>query len=144
MSPKSTARKLLVKANTKLWISHPDRLELLGGLPEGAERVDRPKGADVAVFFIDDAAALGKALADYGAQLGDQSAIWFAYRKGNRADINRDTLWPVVAEHGLKPVTQVAIDGIWSALRFRPLAAGEKQFSGGRPKASKGEGQRRQ
>jgi hypothetical protein len=51
--------------------------------------------------------------------------------KGNRTDINRDSLWPILGEHGLRPVTQVSIDQVWSALRFRPLKEGEAQFTGG-------------
>lgn len=55
-----------------------------------------------------------------------------AYLKGNKADINRDTLWPIVAEHGLRPNGQVAIDDMWSALRFRPNTPGEEPFTGGK------------
>ncbi len=58
--------------------------------------------------------------------------MWVAYPKGNRTDINRDTVWPIVSEHGLRPIGQVALDDAWSALRFRPLKEGEAQFSGGR------------
>jgi hypothetical protein len=55
-----------------------------------------------------------------------------AYPKGGRADINRDSLWPILAEDGFRPVSQVALDDTWSALRFRPLKAGEAPFTGGR------------
>jgi hypothetical protein len=48
-----------------------------------------------------------------------------AYPKAHRADINRDKLWPIVAEYGMRPVTQVAVDDIWSGLRFRPFKPGE-------------------
>ena len=48
-----------------------------------------------------------------------------------KPDVNRDTLWPILGEHGMRPVSQVAIDDTWSALRFRPLKAGET-FGGGR------------
>ena len=37
-------------------------------------------------------------------------------------DVNRDKLWPVVAALGQRPVRQVALDEVWSALRFRPKA----------------------
>jgi hypothetical protein len=37
-----------------------------------------------------------------------------------------------VGEYGLRPIGQVAIDEIWSALRFRPLKPGEAPFTGGR------------
>ena len=37
-----------------------------------------------------------------------------------------------LGELGRRPVTQVAIDQVWSALRFRPLKPGEAPFTGGR------------
>ena len=49
--------------------------------------------------------------------------LWICYPKqtsGIKTDINRDTGWGVIQSAGLRPVTQVAIDEIWSALRFRP------------------------
>lgn len=47
--------------------------------------------------------------------------LWIAYPKrssGIQTDINRDTGWDVVKNSGMRPVTQVAIDQTWSALRF--------------------------
>jgi lysophospholipase L1-like esterase len=35
----------------------------------------------------------------------------------------------------MRPITQIALDETWSALRFRPLAPGEAPFTGGRPRA---------
>jgi hypothetical protein len=32
----------------------------------------------------------------------------------------------------MRPVSQVAVDEVWSALRFRPLRPGEPPFTGGR------------
>jgi hypothetical protein len=52
--------------------------------------------------------------------------------QGQCADINRDTLWPILAEYGMRPIGQVAIDDVWSALRFRPDREGEAPFAGGR------------
>ena len=49
--------------------------------------------------------------------------LWICYPKqssGIKTDINRDTGWSVVQQAGLRPVTQMAIDDTWSALRFRP------------------------
>ena len=47
---------------------------------------------------------------------------WVGYPKGGQlgTDLNRDSLAAVLAEHGIRPVTQVSIDEVWSALRFRP------------------------
>jgi hypothetical protein len=87
--------------------------------------------ADTAVLFVADQAELRATLAAHAGDLLSPDVLWFAYPKGGRADINRDSLWPIVAEHGLRPITQVAVDETWSALRFRPLAPGEA-FGGGR------------
>ena len=58
--------------------------------------------------------------------------LWVAYPKGNTSDVNRDSLWPIVAEFGMRPNGQVAIDDRWSALRFRANREGEEPFTGGR------------
>ena len=48
----------------------------------------------------------------------------FAYPKGTsgiKTDINRDNLRNTALEFGLKTVTAVSIDSIWSCLRLRPI-----------------------
>ncbi len=127
MSPKSTAQKLLIKPQTTVWLSHSDRLDVLGPLPDGVRLVDELDQATTAILFADDAESLRTALAAQGETLCQAATLWVAYPKGNRTDINRDTLWPIVAEYDMRPVTQVAISDVWSALRFRPLEAGEKR-----------------
>jgi hypothetical protein len=87
--------------------------------------VDGIGAASSAFLFVDDAATARAALAVHSADLAMPEYLWFCYPKGGRADINRDSLWPMVAEHGLRPITNVAIDETWSALRFRPLKPGE-------------------
>lgn len=132
MSAKTVAEKLLIKPNTTVWVSDRARGELLAPLPEGTRIVSSPGTASTAVVFVEDAASLRKILGTHGDQLSGAEALWIAYPKGNRADINRDTLWPIVAEHGMRPIGQVAVDDVWSALRFRPLREGEAPFTGGR------------
>jgi hypothetical protein len=65
-------------------------------------------------------------------ELARPDVFWVAYPKANRADINRDTLWPILGEYGMRPIAQVSVDDVWSALRFRPLEEGEPPFTGGR------------
>jgi hypothetical protein len=132
MSTRSVAEKLLIKPNTTLWSSHPARLELLGPSPAGVRQVDAPEQATTALVFADDAASLRDLLAAHQERLTRPEVLWVAYPKGNRTDLNRDSLWPILGEHGMRPVTQVSIDQVWSALRFRPLKEGEAQFTGGR------------
>jgi len=132
MAARSVAEKLLIKPDTTLWSSDDSRLELVGPLPAGVRRVDAPEHATTALVFADDAASLRDLLATHQERLARLDILWVAYPKGNRTDINRDSLWPFLSELGLRPVTQVSIDQMWSALRFRPLKQGETPFTGGR------------
>jgi hypothetical protein len=131
MSTRSVADKLLIKPTTTLWSSHPPRLELVEPLPTGVRRVDAPEQARTALVFADDAASLRDLLAAHQERLARAEVLWVANPKGNRTDINRDSLWPILGEHEMRPVTQVSIDQVWSALRFRPLKQGETPFTRG-------------
>ena len=49
--------------------------------------------------------------------------LWVSYPKGSsgvETDLNRDILWEKLLSKGIRPVTQVSIDKVWSAIRFRP------------------------
>ncbi|MFC4118048.1 hypothetical protein [Nonomuraea zeae] len=132
MPAKTVADKLLIKPQTTVWVSGADRRPLVEPLPEGARHVDDLTRANVAVFFAADAAGARALLDEQRGRLTEPGVVWVAYPKGNKADINRDTLWPIVGEYGLRPNGQVAVDEVWSAMRFRPLKDGEAPFTGGR------------
>jgi hypothetical protein len=128
---KTIAEKLQIKPNTTVWLSHAAHLPLLTPMPEGVRESDVLATASTAVLFADDAASARKLLEEHAGDLAKPSVLWIAYPKGNKADINRDTLWPIVADFDLRPNGQVAIDERWSALRFRPNKPGEGRFTGG-------------
>jgi hypothetical protein len=129
---KSVAEKLTIKPNTTLWLSDDQHLARIEPLPEGVTLAAGLADATTAVIFADDGASLRQALTKHQGNLREPGSLWIAYPKANKADINRDSMWPIVAEYGLRPISQVAVDDTWSALRFRPLAEGEAQFTGGR------------
>ena len=131
MSTKSVAEKLLIKPATTVWTSHPENLELIEPLPVGVRVVERPEQATSALVFGDDAESLRKLVAAHANRLADPDTLWVAYPKGNRTDINRDSVWPILAVHGLRPIGQVSLGDVWSAMRFRPLKPGEAPFQGG-------------
>ncbi len=114
-----------------MWASSPPRLDLIGPLPDGVHPVDGLDEATTAIVFADDAASLREILTAQGERLDRPSTLWIAYPKGNRTDINRDTLWPMVTPYGMRPIGQVSVDDAWSALRFRPTQDGEEVFTGG-------------
>jgi hypothetical protein len=128
---KTIAEKLQIKPNTTVWLSDPAQLTLLTPMPAGVREVDTMATASTAVLFADDAASARKLLEEHAGDLAKPGAFWVAYPKGNKADINRDTLWPIVADFDMRPNGQVAIDDRWSALRFRPNRDGEGRFTGG-------------
>ena len=131
MSTRTVAEKLLIKPGASVWTSHPERLALLEPLPAGVNVVVRPREARAALLFGDDAASLRKLVAEHADDLAEPEILWIAYPKGNRADINRDTVWPILAERGLRPIGQVSLSDVWSGMRFRPLKPGEAPFTGG-------------
>lgn len=57
--------------------------------------------------------------------LEEDGYIWLCYPKGTskkyKSDINRDKSWEVFAPFEFEPVSLVAIDADWSALRFKPV-----------------------
>jgi hypothetical protein len=56
---------------------------------------------------------------------GRRRRAWASYPKRSAkvaTDLTRDHGWEAFATADWRPVTQVSIDDVWSALRFRPLA----------------------
>lgn len=85
----------------------------------------------VAVVVADDAASVRSVFDAQAGSLLGVPVVWILYPKANRTDINRDSLWQMIAPYGFRPITQVAVDDTWSALRFRPIRPDEAPFTGG-------------
>ncbi|WP_062461903.1 hypothetical protein [Demequina soli] len=118
---KTVAEKLQIKPGDAVLVAGgtPERLALLDPLPAGAAiGGDAPA---VAILFAEDRAALESLLAEAAPHLAAARVRWIAYPKGNRADINRDTIWALVQEHGWTLNFNVAVSDVWSALRFKAL-----------------------
>lgn len=73
------------------------------------------------LVFAADRATLDQRLSSIVTACDDDRLTWVAYPKGGQlgTDLNRDRLAAHLIAHGLQPVRQVAIDEVWSALRFR-------------------------
>ncbi|ALJ22255.1 DUF3052 family protein [Microbacterium sp. No. 7] len=120
MSTKSVAEKLRLRAGTAIAIVADDaQRAALGPLPEGARVVGPDGEAASAVLFVRDAADLDDRIATADAALRDTAPVWIVYPKGNRADINRDSIWRRVEEAGWTLVANVAVDDVWSAVRMK-------------------------
>ncbi len=93
-------------------------LDVPGQVPAGADAAS----ADAILAFAIDAAALDTVASPAIAAAREDRVAWIAYPKGGKlgTDLNRDILALLAAARGIQPVRQVAIDEVWSALRFRP------------------------
>lgn len=99
-------------------LSAPEYLREIIGLPDIL-----PDGTcDLLLAFVTDAAAVGAAWASLGPIYKRGGGLWFAYPKKSgaiRSSLSRDAGWDALTAAGLIPVTQIALDDDWSALRFR-------------------------
>ncbi len=85
--------------------------------------IQDPGRADAVICFVIRLAELDEIASPFVEAARRDALAWLAYPKGGKmgTDLNRDILGRTLTDKGIKPVRQVAIDDIWSALRFRPL-----------------------
>lgn len=83
-----------------------------------------PRTAKALLLFIKDSDELRAKVAPAVAAARRDAVTYIAYPKAGQlgTDLDRDSLWGMLQEQGIKPVRQIAIDDVWSALRFRPDA----------------------
>ena len=82
----------------------------------------RGAGAVWHLAFARDAATITGLAAGFVGGYAKGQHLWLAYPKLTgtlRSDISRDRGWDPLMALDLLPVTQVAVDADWSALRFR-------------------------
>jgi hypothetical protein len=91
---------------------------------------DTKRNSKIQYDFIQVFAATQKELESIvkqAAKAGRHDCVfWACYPKGTgkiKSDIKRDTVWRALKLAGLRPVSQIAIDETWSAMRGRPPEA---------------------
>ena len=97
----------------------------LGDLLEQVTLVDEPSGElDFAILFAQNSKELTQVIPDVIAHLIYDGLLWVAYPKrssGVETDLSRDMFWEIMRTHGYKAITQVYIDEVWTAMRFRSI-----------------------
>ncbi|MGD8455238.1 MAG: hypothetical protein PVF83_02550 [Anaerolineales bacterium] len=95
----------------------------LGNSLDGITVLSEPEGElDFAILFASDSAELTAAAPEIIAHLVEDGLLWVAYPKrssGVETDLSRDLFWEILRSHGYRAVTQVYIDPVWTAMRFR-------------------------
>lgn len=126
VAPSPLVKKLRIQTGQRILILNAPSgyTESLGELPEGVEMSEVPEGEfDFVHLFVKDSnefASLGPAAIE---AIKYDGLLWLSYPKRSskvESDLTRDVMWELMADTGLRPVTQVSIDPVWSALRFRP------------------------
>lgn len=77
---------------------------------------------DFALVFAINENQLNGILQDVLPALHEESKFWIAYPKSTSkivSNLNRDCSWDMVVNAGYEGVRQVALDSVWSALRFK-------------------------
>jgi hypothetical protein len=122
----SLLQKLQLKAGQRLVVlSAPEGYaERLAVELTGVELRQQSADAAEAVLLFASSLAEAERLMPEGIRAAKEDGLlWVAYPKGSsgiKTDINRDTLWRASEFTGWRPVRQVAMDEVWSAIRFRP------------------------
>jgi len=78
---------------------------------------------DIVLQFVQNKAGVEKDTPIAIGMVKPGGRLWLSYPKQSSkipTDINRDILWKIFPNSEWRPVTQISIDEIWSALRFRP------------------------
>ena len=138
-------KKLGLKPATRALVlsAPPGYLKSLTPLPQGIALSETIAGAYEFIQFF----ATKKSEIEQSARKLLQSAapgalVWITYPKktsGVDSDLGREAVWTAMEGTGWRPVSQIAIDEVWSALRFRPLETlrnGEVSVTSSTPKSS--------
>lgn len=113
-------KKLRYKQGRALVLHAPEGYKL------GIEAPEEPSGTyDFVQLFVHDAAEVEEWTPRAIQYLKDDALFWITYPKQSskvKTNINRDSLFALVSGISeYRAVSNVAVDGTWSALRFRHL-----------------------
>ena len=148
MSNQSLLEKLQLKDEKNL---------LIQGLPSSIEKqfakityaknitpLLKSRKVDFVLVFALSQQQLNNLLSEVFPALHDESKLWIAYPKTTSkivSDLNRDCSWECVTKKDYECVRQVALDHVWSAMRFKKsdqIPNKSRTFSESKPLALNG------
>jgi len=120
-------QKLQIKPGVPLYVVNvPEdvKIRLPLELPDNplAYTVTKPPAA--LLIFVKNKAEVEQIAFPLLANGKEFSPVWLLYPKGTSGvptDISRDILWKLVEPEGWGPARIIALDEVWSALRFTPI-----------------------
>lgn len=126
MSAEEILRKLRVKSGGRAAIINaPDSYQhVLAALPPGTQVTHNLDGRfDFIHCFVAKQADLEQQVPELRGAMKPETVLWISYPKGTAVptDLKRDIVRDITERGGLKAVSQVAIDDVWSALCFKMI-----------------------
>ena len=123
--PTTLAQKLQLKSGKLILLNAPKGYaeQLSQELKDMTVSTRAGGQADVVLLFVNTLAEVAERAPKAIQAVKPDGLLWLAYAKGTskvKTDVNRDRLWEAMKPTGWRPVRQIAIDEVWSALRFRP------------------------
>jgi hypothetical protein len=121
-------KKLRVEKTSKILIINPPEgyLQLFSSLVYDTDFHPESKGKyEFVQVFGTGRAQLEKLMMKVKEAGKYDCLFWACYPKGGgkiKSDLKRELVWECLELIGLRPVSQIALDEIWSALRGRPHA----------------------
>ncbi len=124
--PTSLAQKLQIKSGKLIVINAPkgyaeQLTQELGDLTVSTRAAGQ---AEAVLLFVDSLSEVEKLTPKANKLVKPEGMLWIAYAKGTskvKTDVNRDKLWAAVQPMGWQPVRMIALDEVWSAMRFKPI-----------------------
>lgn len=123
---KTIAEKMYIKPKQRVAIiAAPEGFSALNELPDGATASNTLDGQfDVILMFVTTPMDLLANMDSVKGALADGGSIWLAYPKGGPkakipTEFNRDSLYAEAQTYGITANQQVALDDVWSGLRFK-------------------------
>ncbi len=120
------AKKLQIKPNSYwLFLNAPeDYLAYIDPLPDGVQTSFETGGpCDGVQLFVKNSGELAQVLTSVQPALKPETIIWITFPKKNTAiptDLEMMSSWTEAGKYNLRPVSSVAINQTWTALRFKP------------------------
>ena len=124
--PTSLAQKLQIKSGKLIVINAPKGYveQLTKELNDLTVSTRATGQAEAVLLFVNSLAEATERTPKAGQLVRLGGMLWIAYAKGTskmKTDVNRDKLWAAVQPFGWQAVRQIALDDVWSALRFKPV-----------------------
>ena len=123
--PTSLMQKLQIKSGKLIVLNAPKGYaeQLARELKDLTVSTRAAGQAEAVLLFVNSLAEVDKFTPRAGKLVKPNGMLWIAYAKGTskvKTDVNRDRLWAAVQPLGWQPVRQIALDEVWSAMRFKP------------------------